>query len=156
MYKKYIQFKAEGIFEEILEEIYKEGKKHNWKPTPGIFPKPPNGPSSATFSLSSMTAHSGTYLNHDAPPTSMTNKSEDGERTELSDVEASMTSQRTAMSPPWKSETAGESKISTPSASKSSHSSEQLLPLPDGERPKYDSSAGTSPLLLPTTFDVIE
>ncbi|CAG8530129.1 26363_t:CDS:10, partial [Racocetra persica] len=38
IYKKYLQFKSEGIFEEVLEDIYNEGKKYNWKPTPGEFP----------------------------------------------------------------------------------------------------------------------
>ncbi|CAG8755128.1 1290_t:CDS:1, partial [Acaulospora morrowiae] len=34
----YLQFKSEGIFEEVLEDIYNEGRNCNWKPTPGIFP----------------------------------------------------------------------------------------------------------------------
>ncbi|CAG8580781.1 604_t:CDS:10 [Cetraspora pellucida] len=38
IYKKYLQFKSEGIFEEVLEDIYNEGKKYNWKPIPGAFP----------------------------------------------------------------------------------------------------------------------
>ncbi|CAG8494661.1 13748_t:CDS:10 [Funneliformis mosseae] len=38
IYKKYLQFKSEGIFEEVLEDIYSEGRKYNWKPTPGVFP----------------------------------------------------------------------------------------------------------------------
>ncbi|CAG8540283.1 10144_t:CDS:10 [Acaulospora colombiana] len=38
VYKKYLQFKSEGIFEEVLEDIYDEGRKCNWKPTPGMFP----------------------------------------------------------------------------------------------------------------------
>ena len=38
IYKKYLQFKSEGKFEEVLEDIYNEGRKYNWKPTPGVFP----------------------------------------------------------------------------------------------------------------------
>ncbi|CAJ0827215.1 6249_t:CDS:10 [Entrophospora sp. SA101] len=35
IYKKYLQFKSEGKFGEVLEDIYNEGRKYNWKPTPG-------------------------------------------------------------------------------------------------------------------------
>ncbi|CAB4393897.1 unnamed protein product [Rhizophagus irregularis] len=38
IYKKYLQFKSEGKFEKVLEDIYSEGHKHNWKPTHGMFP----------------------------------------------------------------------------------------------------------------------
>ncbi|RIA93213.1 ubiquitin carboxyl-terminal hydrolase-domain-containing protein [Glomus cerebriforme] len=38
IYKKYLQFKSEGRFEKVLEDIYNEGRKYNWKPTPGVFP----------------------------------------------------------------------------------------------------------------------
>lgn len=38
IYKKYLELKSQGVFEETLEDIYQVGKKCNWKPIPGAFP----------------------------------------------------------------------------------------------------------------------
>ncbi|RHZ79406.1 hypothetical protein Glove_146g43 [Diversispora epigaea] len=38
IYKKYLELKSKGIFEETLENIYRVGRKCNWKPIPGVFP----------------------------------------------------------------------------------------------------------------------
>ncbi|KAH7032044.1 ubiquitin carboxyl-terminal hydrolase-domain-containing protein [Linnemannia elongata] len=40
LYKKYLELKENGLFQEVLEDIYNEGRKNNWKPIPGQFPPP--------------------------------------------------------------------------------------------------------------------
>ncbi|KAF9380588.1 poly(A)-specific ribonuclease [Podila verticillata] len=40
LYKKYLELTEQGIFQEVLEDIYNEGRKNNWKPIPGQFPAP--------------------------------------------------------------------------------------------------------------------
>ncbi|KAF9166067.1 poly(A)-specific ribonuclease [Mortierella sp. AD010] len=55
LYKKYLELKENGLFQEVLEDIYNEGRKNNWKPIPGQFPAPwprtgtPTLTSNATF-----------------------------------------------------------------------------------------------------------
>ncbi|KAG0202360.1 poly(A)-specific ribonuclease [Mortierella sp. GBA30] len=55
LYKKYLELKKNGLFQDVLEDIYNEGRKTNWKPIPGQFPAPwprtgtPSAISSATF-----------------------------------------------------------------------------------------------------------
>ncbi|KAG0356532.1 poly(A)-specific ribonuclease [Podila minutissima] len=40
LYKKHLELIEQGIFQEVLEDIYNEGRKNNWKPIPGQFPAP--------------------------------------------------------------------------------------------------------------------
>ncbi|KAG0240611.1 poly(A)-specific ribonuclease [Actinomortierella wolfii] len=55
IYHKYLQLKQNGLFEEVLEDIYSEGRRTNWKPIPGQFPQPwprsgtPSSASTSTF-----------------------------------------------------------------------------------------------------------
>ncbi|KAG0230876.1 poly(A)-specific ribonuclease [Mortierella sp. GBA43] len=55
LYKKYLELKENGLFQEVLEDIYNEGRRTNWKPIPGQFPAPwpragtPSSGSNATF-----------------------------------------------------------------------------------------------------------
>ncbi|KZT11602.1 cysteine proteinase [Laetiporus sulphureus 93-53] len=51
LYKAYQSFESQGIFDQKLEELYKEGKKYNWRPPP-----PPEAPAGAVTAPPSSTA----------------------------------------------------------------------------------------------------
>ncbi|KAF9583086.1 poly(A)-specific ribonuclease [Lunasporangiospora selenospora] len=40
LYKKYLELEENGLFKEVLDDIYNEGRRTNWKPIPGQFPAP--------------------------------------------------------------------------------------------------------------------
>ncbi|THH04450.1 hypothetical protein EW146_g10172 [Bondarzewia mesenterica] len=44
LYKAYHEFEEQGIFDQKLEELYREGRKHQWKPPPisGVIPAAPS------------------------------------------------------------------------------------------------------------------
>jgi len=41
LYKAYHEFEENGVFDEKLEELYREGKVNNWKPPASVSPPPP-------------------------------------------------------------------------------------------------------------------
>ncbi|KAL1923050.1 uncharacterized protein VTP21DRAFT_9426 [Calcarisporiella thermophila] len=42
IYRKYLDYRAAGIFGEVLEDVYDVGKRTNWKPVPGTVPDMPS------------------------------------------------------------------------------------------------------------------
>ncbi|ORX88696.1 cysteine proteinase [Basidiobolus meristosporus CBS 931.73] len=49
IYKKYLLLKEQGLFEQVLEDIYNVGMKYNWKPVPGLNPFSSFQPAPVTY-----------------------------------------------------------------------------------------------------------
>lgn len=63
LYKAFLEYEAQGIWDEKLEELYKEGKQLNWKPpplpeapatSPPVSPPPPMMPPYAAYVQNNM------------------------------------------------------------------------------------------------------